>query len=130
MHWLPVVMVCLTIGLTSAEDARQRVAPASALKCDRNHLTSFIGRVILYRRQTGRIDLRVRTDEETTENFTLRFTKTEDGSKHFLFQGEVFKPTDWKAIALTRTQLRPKMRAIVWVCDDGSPPVIDWRPVD
>ena len=74
--------------------------------------------------------LRVRTDEETTENFTLRFPKTEDGSKHFLLKGEGFKPEDWGQIEVSRSRLKPKMRATVWVCDDGSTPIIEWRPAE
>ncbi len=108
----------------------QRAAPPSPLRCDRNHLTSFTGRVVSYRRQTGSIVLRVRTDEETTEDFSLRFDKSEDGSKHFLMRGQPFKPSDWALVEASRTRLRPKMRAIVWVCDDGSAPVIDWRPFE
>ena len=108
----------------------QRIAPSTGVKCSRDHLTAFTGRVLLYRRTTGRIVLRVRTDEETTENFTLRFPKTEDGSKYFLLKGEGFKPEDWGQIEVSRSRLRPKMRATVWVCDDGSTPIIEWRPAE
>ena len=132
-----VLMGCcfmLLVAVSYAEPRRsnvaQRVGPPTALRCPRNHLTAFIGRVLLYRRQSNRIVLRVRTDEETTENFTLRLGKNEDGSRYFLLRGAEFKPDDWKAIERRAGLLKPGMRAIVWVCDDGSTPVVDWRPAE
>jgi hypothetical protein len=70
----------------------------------------------------------MRTDEETTESFTLRFRRSEDAARWFLLMGESFKPSDWRLIERSRYRLRPKMRATVWVCDDGTNPIIDWRP--
>ena len=122
-------MVWVAVPLSPAAGS-QRIAPSTALQCPRNHLTAFTGRVLLYRRVAGRIVLRVRTDEETTENFTLRFPQTEDGSKYFLLKGEAFKPEDWGQIEVSRSRLHPKMRATVWVCDDGSKPIIEWRPAE
>lgn len=121
---LACTILLIDVGLA------QRVAPPSPLTCDRNHLTSFTGRVIRYRRANDRIVIRVRTDEETTENFTIRLARADDGSKHFLMRGQEFKAPDWKIVEASRTRLQPKMRAIVWVCDDGSAPVIDWRPFE
>jgi hypothetical protein len=125
----------LFLGIVSPAEARrvdaaQRVGPPAALRCSRDHLTAFIGRILLYRRQGNRIVLRVRTDEETTENFTLRLGKDEDGSRYFLLRGAEFKAEDWKAIERRSGLLKPGMRAIVWVCDDGSTPVVDWRPAE
>jgi hypothetical protein len=108
--------------------AGQRLAPPSALKCPRDHLTSFTGKVIAYQRTRARIMLRVRTDEATTESFTLKLAQNDDPAKWFLLRGEGFKPADWKSIEIARGRLRKSMRATVWVCDDGSKPVIDWRP--
>ena len=108
--------------------AGQRLAPPSTLKCSRDHLTSFMGKVAVYQRSRTRIFLRVLTDEMTTENFTLNFKRDEDPTRHFLFRGEEFKANDLKFIELPNSKLRKPMRAIVWVCDDGSNPVIDWRP--
>jgi hypothetical protein len=108
--------------------ADQRIAPPSSLKCSRDHLTSFMGRVIAYQRTPTRIFIRVRTDEETTESFTLKFTRNGDPARLFLLRGEEFKPGDMKLIEVSTGRLRKPMRAIVWVCDDGSNPVIDWRP--
>jgi len=70
----------------------------------------------------------MRTDEATTESFTLRFRKTQEASRSFLMNGEGFKTGDWKLIERSRYRLRPRMRATVWVCDDGSTPIVDWRP--
>jgi len=108
--------------------AGQRIAPPSSLKCPRNNLTSFMGRVTAYQRTRTRIFIRVRTDEETTENFTLKFTRNNDPTRLFLLRGEEFKQSDLKLIEISTGILRKPMRAIVWVCDDGSNPVIDWRP--
>ena len=70
----------------------------------------------------------MRTDEATTESFTLRFRRTEDAARWFLLMGEQFKPSDWRLIERSRYRLRPNMRATVWVCDDGTTPIVDWRP--
>jgi len=108
--------------------AGQRIAPPSSLKCPRDHLTSFMGRITKYQRTQTRILIRVRTDEETTENFTLKFTRNDDPTRLFLLRGEEFKRSDLKLIEVSTGRLREPMRAIIWVCDDGSNPVIDWRP--
>lgn len=134
IHTTAAVFAC-ALALAGSAGARrgveaQRVGPPTALRCSSDHLTAFIGRILVYRRQTGRIYLRVRTDEETTENFTLRFGKNEDGSRYFLMRGGEFKSEDWKRIEERPGRLKPGMRAIVWVCDDGSTPVVDWRPAE
>jgi hypothetical protein len=108
--------------------AGQRIAPPSSLKCPRDHLTSFMGRVTNYQRTQTRIFIRVRTDEETTENFTLKFTRNDDPTRLFLLRAEEFKQSDLKLIEVSTGRLRKPMRAIIWVCRDGSNPVIDWRP--
>ncbi len=106
----------------------QRLAPPSSLKCSRDHLTSFTGRILAYERGSSRIFIRVRTDEETTESFTLKLAKAEEAASHFLMRGETFKQGDWKLIEASPGKLHQPMRATIWVCDDGSTPVIDWRP--
>ena len=45
-------------------------------------------------------------------------------------RGAEFKAEDWKRIEGRPGHLKPGMRAIVWVCDDGSTPVVDWRPAE
>ena len=123
------VMFCAAVIIfSSPARAQGRLAPPESVKCDPNHLTSFTGRILSYQRRPGRVTLRVRTDEETTENFTLRFRKSEDAARWFLLRGEPFKQGDWALIERRRYLLRPRMRATVWVCDDGSNPIVDWRP--
>jgi hypothetical protein len=113
--------------------ARQgRLRPPGGLPCDVNHTTSFTGRITAYSRTTRRILIRVRTDEQTTEQFTIRLRRGEEASKKFLFQGEAFRPVDWKKIERARGLLKPGMRAIIWACrddqDDFHAELIDWRP--
>lgn len=119
----------LLLLLAAAPAAGQgRLRPPESIKCDPNHLTSYTGRILSYQRSPGRIRLRVRTDEETTENFNLRFPRTADAARWFLLNSQPFKQTDWKLIERSRSRLRSNVRATVWVCDDKSTPIIDWRP--
>lgn len=106
----------------------QRIRPPDSLKCSRDHLTSFQGRIIAYKRGKTSIFLRVRTDEETTESFTLKWGEPDKAEKWFLLRGESFQAADWKMIESSQGKLLAGMRVIVWVCDDGSKPVFDWRP--
>ncbi len=122
------MLFCVAALVVSSSARAQRLRPPDSITCDHNHLTSFTGRVLSYQRRPGRVRLRVRTDEQTTENFTLSFPKRADASKWFLIKGEPFKQGDWALIERRRYQLRPRMRATVWVCDDGSTPIVDWRP--
>lgn len=123
------VMFCAAfVVFSSPARAQQRLMPPESVRCDANHLTSFTGKILSYRRGPGRLSLTVRTDEETTERFTLRFRKSEDAARWFLIMGEPFKQGDWAQIERRRYRLRPRMRATVWVCDDGSNPIVDWRP--
>ncbi|HKS28824.1 MAG TPA: hypothetical protein VJS44_13450 [Pyrinomonadaceae bacterium] len=113
--------------------ARQgRLMPPATLSCDRNNTTSFTGRITSYSRTSRRIFIRVRTDEQTTEQFTIRLGRGEDASGKFLFQGEAFKAEDWKKIERGRGVLKPRMRATIWACrddnDDFHAELIDWRP--
>jgi hypothetical protein len=122
---IAVAALCLA---SSSAGAQGRISPPESIKCDANHLTSFTGRILSYQRQPGRVFIRMRTDEATTERFTLRFRRTEDAARWFLLMGEEFKQSDWKLIEQRRYRLRPRMRATVWVCDDGTTPIVDWRP--
>jgi hypothetical protein len=135
-------LACAAVAVASPPDAASRegfaagasqrggrIRPPEGLRCDLNRLTSFTGRVTYYRRNATSVSIRMRTDEETSERFTLRFTAREGAAKHFLIEGEPFKPSDWSRIERARGRLRPGMRATVWACEDNStPPVVDWRP--
>lgn len=110
-----------------------RIAPPAGLKCSRDNTTSFTGRVLAYQRTAGRVFIRVRTDEATTESFTLRFPKSGDASAVFLLNGEPFKQRDWSKVERRKGTLRSNMRATVWACYQGNEPkpeVIDWRPAE
>ena len=130
-----VLLLSLSLGVVSvaAIDARldsppQRLQPPASLKCTRDHLTAFQGRVLDYRRGKQDMSLRVRTDEETTESFSLKWAATEKPETWFLLRGEAFKAGDWKLIESAPGTVLDGTRIIVWVCDDGSKPVFDWRP--
>jgi hypothetical protein len=105
----------------------QRVRPPEKIRCSRDHLTSFSGRVLEFRRSNNKTFLKVRTDEDTTEVFTLKHPGKESAAEWFLLKGKPFESSDWKWIEVRKNQLRPKMRATVWTCD-GSTPVVDWQP--
>ena len=112
--------------------AQGRLRPPTGLSCDRNHTTSFTGRITAYSRTARHILIRVRTDEQTTEQFTIPLKSGEEASQKFLFQGEAFRPTDWKKIERARGKLKPNRRATIWACrddnDDFRAELIDWRP--
>jgi len=118
-----------TRGRAPVAQEGRRIAPPPGVTCDLNRLTSFTGRVTYYRRTSTAISLRMRTDEETSERFTLRFRAADGATKQFLLMGEPFKAADWKLIESRRGRLRAGMRATVWVCEGGATPtVVDWRP--
>jgi hypothetical protein len=123
-----LLAVLCTFACAADLRGQGRIRPPDAIKCDPNHLTSFTGTVLSYRRTASRLILRMRTDEATTEQFTLRFARGAEASNFFLLHGEQFRPGDWSLIERGRYRLRANMRATVWVCDDKSNPVIDWRP--
>jgi len=106
----------------------QRLRPPEKIPCSRDHLTSFSGRVLEFKRNDNRTFLRVRTDEDTSEAFTLKHPGKGSAAEWFLLKGKAFEPSDWKRIEIRKNKLHPRMRATVWVCDDGSTPVVDWQP--
>ena len=127
-RWLTILVFAFALISGTKAYGQGRLAPSKGVKCDPNHLTSFTGRILDYRRTPEKLSLRMHTDEETTESFTLRFRKTQSPATWFLINGEPFKASDWRLIERSRYHLRPRMRATVWVCDDGSKPIVDWRP--
>jgi hypothetical protein len=119
----------LVLGAVFSTDALpQRPRPSPSLKCSRDHLTVFQGRILEYKRSPQEITLRVRTDEETTESFSLKWAASEKAETWFLLRGEGFKEADWKRIESAPGKLHDGTRISVWVCDDGSKPVLDWQP--
>jgi hypothetical protein len=78
------------------------------------------------KRQRGSTRIRMRTDEETSEQFTLRHATVL--LSIFLTWGKKFSESGWKRIETGKNRLRPDLRATVWVCDNGENPVVDWQP--
>ena len=115
-----------------SQEPKGRLMPPSGLKCDRNDLTVYDGKVLAYRRRKGTTFLRIRTNFDTTEVVTIRHSRTDDPSQFYLINGGPFTRSDWRRIERRKTVLKPGMRANVWVCR-GNPaiqPVVDWRPDD
>ena len=118
----------LLAGLWPPAARSQRLAPPEAVKCPHNNLTVYEGRVVAYRRSAAQTFLRIRTDAGTNESVTVRHARGADPARWFLLWAEPFGPGDWRRIESRRGRLRAGMRANAWVCDDGTNPVIDWRP--
>jgi hypothetical protein len=134
------VVVTLSISVAGAgrvpqeqqPSPRGRVMPLPGLKCDRNDLTLYDGRVTAYRRRQGSTFLRIRTNFDTTEEVTIRHPATDDPSKFYLLNGQPFTKNDWRRIERRRKVLIKGMRANVWVCRDkpSIQPIVDWQPDD
>jgi len=121
------------VGARVSVDAQSRpAAPGTtpgaslgAFSCDRNHLTIYTGVVTRYRRAVGQTTLRIRTDDDTTENVALKHPGTDDPSAMFRMKDAPFTPNDWPTIESKTGTLRPGTRASAWVCDDGQV-MVDW----
>lgn len=113
----------------AAPAGRGRLMPPSQIRCDRNDVTVYSGRVLSYSRVKGKTMLKIRTDSDTTETVTLKHPNSSDPSKWFLLNFEPFKAADWKKIERRQGVLRPGMRVNAWVCKDGKA-ILDWRPDD
>ncbi len=50
MRKLSVGFIVLIVGVVSLAQERSRIMPPPQLKCDRNDLTSYDGRILAYRR--------------------------------------------------------------------------------
>jgi hypothetical protein len=105
-----------------------RLRPPELLACPADHLTSFTGVVTAYSRGAELLRLMLTTDEGTTEEFTLRYRAGQDPARWFLYGGGPFKAARWKDIERSPGHLRVRTRATVWICDDGTQPILDWVP--
>ena len=126
---LLLVLALITVGDVLAQG---RIMPPAELKCDRNDLTSYDGRILAYRRRMGKTFLRIRTNFDTTEEVTVHHRGTDDPSNFYLLNGQRFMKSDWPRIEKKKGVLKAEMRANVWVCRDNPSiqPVVDWRPDD
>lgn len=125
---LSVVTLSGVGSLDAAGGLSQRARPPASLSCSRDHLTSFQGRVLSLTRGAQTMTLRVRTDEETTEDLVLQWLPAERPETWMLLRGEPFTTADWNQVEMAPGTLRADTRVIVWVCDGGAKPVVDWRP--
>lgn len=127
-----LAVIPLSMAATTRTQSEGRVMPPKGLKCARNDLTVYDGKVLAYRRRKGSTLLRIRTSFDTTETVLIRHPGTDDPSEFYLLNGEPFTTRDWRRIEERKKFLRPGMRANVWVCR-GNPaiqPMVDWRPAD
>jgi hypothetical protein len=122
----------LSIAVPGAEItlATQRPRPPASLTCTRDHLTAYQGRVLDYKRGPQEITVRILTDEDTNESVSLKWTAAEKPETWLLLRGAPFKSDDWKLIESGPGKLNDGMQIIAWVCDNGSKPVLDWRPAE
>jgi hypothetical protein len=100
----------------------RRIAPPSGLDCDRDHITSFTGRVLSYSRGGGQISIRVRTDEGTTESFTISYAQAKELLKRVKLNGQVLSQNELTKIEARWKREKRTVRATVWACYDK-----DWR---
>lgn len=104
-----------------------RLAPPDAVKCDRNELTSYAGKVVHYRRLRGKTVLVIDTSAGTRETVTVRHKGSDDPSPSFLIEGKAFTSADWERIEVRKGEAKPGLSAVAWVCSNG-PTIVDWRP--
>jgi hypothetical protein len=101
---------------------QRRLAPPAGLDCDADHVTSFTGRVLAYSRRQGRLFIRIRTDEATTEEFTISYTQEQDLSKRLMLNGQLLAQGEMAKIEARWKRDKRNVRATVWACYDK-----EWR---
>ena len=97
---LPIICLLWSVQLHLsgfAAESAQRIRPPEKITCSRDHLTSYTGKVLSMKRQTGSTRIRMRTDEETSEQFTLR-DATDNPSEYFFGVGRKLQGSNWKQI--------------------------------
>jgi hypothetical protein len=113
----------------ATRQARGRLAPPSAVTCDRNQLTSYAGIVKVFRQEEGTTKIGIETDWGSVEEFTIYHDHEKDSGNAYLILGQTMDPDDWDRIESEPGTLKPGTRAIAWTCEDPAYPVIiDWRP--
>ena len=125
---LLLVLVLLTLGCSPGVEAqRARLMPPAALSCDRDHLTSFEGR--LERLELGDAYHRavLRTDWDSMETFELPF---EGDEPCYLLDGQVMAPGTWRELLPDPEHPPAGLRVIAWVCEAPATVTLDWRPAD
>jgi hypothetical protein len=102
------------------------VRPPDVLQCGRERLTAYIGTVTRLTREKNRTTIEIRTDWDTTERVVIGHP-AEGPERWFLLRTKPFGAEGWKVIETAPGQLRPGIRASVWVCE-GMNPIVDWNP--
>ena len=123
LMWL--LLLVPAVECAGAEQGQGRQRAPESFACDRNNLTVYTGVVIGYQRRVGTTTLRIRTDEDTTEQVSLSHPGTDDPSRFFRMMSEPFTSADWNKIEERKGVLRAGTRAAAWVCTDGRV-MIDW----
>lgn len=119
----------LALCLFTATAAGQgRLRPPENVGCDRNQLTAYQGKVRQYVHNRSQVAVEIQTDEETVERVVLPLKAGRTAESRFLWEGAVFQPRHWKDLEAEPGKLKAGMRVIAWVCADGGPPLLDWRP--
>ena len=113
-----LLLAMLTNSVTGVavhpQERTGRIMPPSGLKCDRNDLTVYDGKVLTYRRRKGSTFLRIRTSFDTTEAVTIRHPGTDDPSEFYLLNGEPFTRSDWRRIVkIGRASCRERVLRLV-----------------
>lgn len=108
--------------------AGPRLRPPPRVQCPRDRLTSFTGAVRSFDRREEDSVISLESDEGTFETFVLTHPKGADPTKWFLLRGKPFAEHDWPKIHSAGDGLRPNTRATIWVCADGTNPIVDWVP--
>jgi hypothetical protein len=101
---------------------QRRLASPTGLGCDADHITSFTGRVLSYSRRAGQISIRIRTDEATTEDFTISYAQAQELAKRFKLNGQSLGQDELAKIESRWKREKKNVRATVWACYDK-----DWR---
>ena len=85
------LLICFLLSLQPhlsgfVAESAQRIRPPDKINCSRDHLTSYTGKVLSMKQQKGSTRIWMRTDEETSEQFTLRHA-TDNPAEYFLGVG-------------------------------------------
>jgi hypothetical protein len=88
--------------------------------------------VLSYSRRAGQISIRIRTDEATTENFTISYAQAQELAKRFKLNGQSLGQDELAKIEARWKREKRNVRATVWACygKDWRTPsavLIDWH---
>ena len=103
-----------------------RLRPPEAVTCDRDQLTLYQGRVVVYERQASRLVVEIATDWDTREQVTLGPPPGRRLEDFMLLRGRPFEPSDWARIETQPGATDEVVRVAAWVCAGDAPPLLDW----